>query len=88
MGGRPCACAVKQLRRQSITRMAVLLYREGERKGQALSPEVRSLPRVTVRNQPVNAAPHWSGGVRARTPTHVSYTRPEREHVWRETFER
>ena len=68
--------------------MAVLLYREGERKSQALSPELQSLPRVTVRNQPVSAAPHWSGTLRARTPTHVSYSHPEREQVWRETFER
>ena len=68
--------------------MAVLLCREGEGKRQALSPEARSLPRVKVRNQPVNSAPHWRGSLRARTPTHVSYSHPEREEVWREAFER
>ena len=69
--------------------MAVLLCREGERKSQAaLPPEDRSLPRVTVRNQPVSAAPHWSGRLRARTPEHIAYAQPEREQVWREKFER
>ena len=68
--------------------MAVCLLREGERKQRTLSPETKRLPRVTVRNQPVAAAPHWRGGLRARTPTHVSYSEPEREEVWREGFER
>ena len=69
--------------------MAVLLCREGERKSQAaLPPEERSLPRVTVRNQPVSAALHWSGRLRARTPEHIAYAQPEREQVWREKFER
>lgn len=76
------------MRRRLSVVMAVLLYREGERKSQALSPKVRSLPRLTVRNQPVVAAPHWKGALRARTAVHVSYTHPEREQVWRESFER
>ena len=68
--------------------MAVLLYREGERKSQASSPETRRLPQVTVRNKPVSAAPHWQGSLKARTPKHVCYSQPEREEVWRDVFER
>ncbi|CAI8046529.1 hypothetical protein GBAR_LOCUS25743 [Geodia barretti] len=69
--------------------MAVCLLREGERRStQPQSPETRRLPRVTVLNRPVVAAPHWRGALRARTPTHVSYTQPEREEVWKESFQR
>ena len=69
--------------------MAVCLLREGERRStQPQSPETRRLPRVTVINRPVAAAPHWRGTLRARTPTHVCYSQPEREEVWRETFQR
>ena len=68
--------------------MAVCLLREGERRPRELSPEARALPSVRVVSRPVAAAPRWSGKLRARTPTHVSYSEPEREEVWRENFER
>ena len=68
--------------------MAVLLRREGDRRNQPVSPEMRRLPRVTVRNKPISAAPHWSGRLTARTANHMAYENPSRKEVWRETFER
>ena len=66
----------------------MVLCREGDGRSQRAHVETSVLPRVTVRSRPVDAAAHWGGRLKARTPTHLSYEHPNRETVWRESFDR